>query len=81
MKSIIAWLKTSNHWKHVVGGAVIGAGANGWYCALYAGCGVAAAMELKDCLWGGEWGWTDLTLTVAGVVAGHLLRVAVLAVL
>lgn len=74
MKKVINWLKTSSRWKHVVGGIAIGAGANDWYCALYAGCGVAAALELKDRLWGGKWDWMDLGLTVGGAIVGHLIR-------
>lgn len=73
MKKILAWLKASNRWKHIVGGIIIGMGADGWYCALYAGVGVAAAMEFKDKLWGGRWDWVDLSLTVVGAVIGHLL--------
>jgi hypothetical protein len=73
MKKIWTWLKASNHWKHIVGGIIIGMGADDWYCALYAGVGVAAAMEFKDKLWGGKWDWVDLGLTVAGSVIGHLL--------
>lgn len=74
MKKVIIWLKTSNRWKYVLGGIAIGAGANDWYCAMYAGCGIAAALKLKDRLWGGKWDWIDLGLTVGGVVVGHLIR-------
>lgn len=62
MKKIIKWL-----------------GANSTYCAAYAGVGVAAAaaLELKDELWGGKWDWIDFGCTVAGVVVGRLIRWAV----
>lgn len=73
-RNVIAWLKTSNRWKHLVGGLIIGIGSDNWYCALYAGIGVASALELKDKLWGGEWDWIDLTLTAAGSIIGHLIR-------
>lgn len=52
-------------------------GANNTYCAAYAGVGVAAALELKDELWGGKWDWIDFGCTVAGVVVGRLIRWAV----
>lgn len=77
MKRIIEWLKSSNRWKHVAGGIVIGLGADDNYCAAYAGIGVAAALELKDKLWGGKWDWIDFGLTVVGVVAGRLIKIAI----
>lgn len=73
MKKVIDWLKASNRWKHLVGGVLIGLCSDNWYCALYAGTGVAAALELKDRLWGGKWDWIDLSLTVIGAVVGHLI--------
>ena len=75
MNKIIMWFKTSNRWKHLLGGLLIGMGANDIYCAAYAGIGVAAALELKDKLWGSKWDWIDFGLTVAGVIAGHLIRI------
>lgn len=76
MKKIIDWLKKSNRWKHLTGGLVIGFGADSNYCAAYAGCGVAAALELKDKLWAGKWDWIDFGVTMAGVVVGRLIRMA-----
>lgn len=77
MNKIITWLKTSNRWKHLVGGILIGLGADSNYCAAYAGIGVAAALELKDKLWGGKWDWIDFGLTVGGVVVGRSIRILV----
>ena len=37
MKKIITWLKSSNRGRHIVGGVLIGLGADDTYCALYAG--------------------------------------------
>ena len=74
MKRIIEWFSASNRWKHLVGGVLIGIGSDNWYCALYAGTGVAAALELKDRMWGGQWDWIDLSLTVTGAVIGRLTR-------
>lgn len=73
MRKIINWFKQSNRWKHLIGGIVIGVGANSVYCAAYAGIGVASALELKDKLWGGKWDWIDWSLTVAGVVIGQTI--------
>lgn len=77
MNKILRWLQASNRYKHLAGGVLIGLGADDWYCALYTGLGVAAALELKDKLWGGKWDWYDLLLTAAGAVAGHLIRWAI----
>lgn len=74
MKKIIDWFLESDRWKHLLGGILIGLFANGWYCALYAGIGVAGAMELKDYLWGGKPDWVDFLLTVAGVNIGFGVR-------
>lgn len=77
MNKVITWLKTSNRWKHLVGSILIGLGADSNYCAAYAGIGVAAALELKDKLWGGKWDWIDFGLTVGGVVVGRSIRILV----
>ena len=71
-QKVIKWLKASNRWKHLVGGLLIGLGADSWFCACYTGVGVGAALELKDTQWGGSWDWIDLGLTVGGAVVGHL---------
>lgn len=73
MKKILEWFKTSNRWKHLVGGVAIGLGANSSYCALYAGLLTASALEFKDKSWGGKWDWMDFGLTVAGVIIGRLI--------
>ena len=39
---------------------------------------VAAALELKDHLYGGKWDWMDIAITMAGVGVGHLIRRTVL---
>lgn len=76
MKKIFKWLQESNRYIHLIGGTVIGLGADDWYCALYAGLGVASALELKDKMWGGKWDWIDWSVTAAGVVVGSLIRIA-----
>lgn len=70
----IEWLKTSNRWKHLLGGTLVGLGANDLYCACYAGIGIGAALEFKDATWGGQWDWIDLALTVGGTGLGYLTR-------
>lgn len=57
MKNVIRWLKDSNRYQHLMGGMLIGAGANNLYCAAYAGIGIATELELKDKMWGGKAGW------------------------
>lgn len=52
MSKIVDLLKTSSRWKHLLGGILIGAGSDNWYCAGYAGILVASTLELKDKLWG-----------------------------
>lgn len=76
MKKIFKWLQASNRYIHLIGGVAIGLGADDWYCALYAGLGVASALELKDKMWGGKWDWIDWSVTAVGVVAGGLIRIA-----
>lgn len=81
MKKIIDWLFASNRIKHLVGGVFIGAGADSWYCAEYAGIGIAGALELKDVLWAKswkKWDWIDFTLTVVGANIGYGLRTLIL---
>ena len=74
MKKIFNWLKNSNRYKHLVGGILIGLGADDTYCAAYAGIGVAGALELKDKLHCGKWDWIDFSCTVAGVAIGRTIR-------
>lgn len=75
MKNIIDWLKSSHRLQHFGLGVVYGLFANGWYCALYGGIGVAGALEFKDYKWGGKPDWIDFLLTLAGVMAGYGIKV------
>lgn len=74
MKKVLSWLKSSNRWKHLLGGFLIGVGANDFYCACYAGAAAAGALELKDKLYGGVWDWIDFALAVGGAVVGQAMR-------
>ena len=78
MKRLKEWLSKSNRWKHLLGGILVGAMANDWDCAAYAGAGIGAAMEYKDWAWGGKCDWIDFGLTLLGVVLGQLVRRALL---
>lgn len=77
MKKLIEWLKSSNRWKHLLGGVIIGLGANDFYCAAYAGVAVAGALELKDKLHGCYWDWIDFGLTVGGAMIGGGIRLLI----
>ncbi len=68
------WLTDSNRWKHLVYAIVIGLLANSWYCAEYAGVGVASALEYKDMLYGNKWDCIDWLCTVAGATIGYLVK-------
>ncbi len=74
---ILDWLKSSNRWKHIVGGAVIGAFSGSDYCALYASALSAASLEYKDKVYGGKWDWVDFGLTIAGAIIGRIIRVLI----
>ena len=70
---ILDWLKSSNRWKHLVGGALIGAFSGSDYCALYASTLSASCLEYKDKAHSGKWDWIDFSCTVAGAVIGRLI--------
>ena len=71
LKKIKTWLSTSNRYKHLIGGILIGLFAFSWYCAIYTGCGIAGAMEMKDKMWGGKFDWVDFICTVVGAIIGR----------
>ena len=77
MKKVIKWIKESYRYKHLMGGMLIGAGANNLYCAAYAGIGVATALELKDRMWGGKADIIDWGLTVGGIAIGFGVRMII----
>lgn len=74
VKGVIQWFGQSHRWQHAAGGVLIGLGAIGWYCAAYAGIGIASALEYKDKAWGGKWDWIDWILTIFGVAIGYLIN-------
>lgn len=81
MSKIIDWFKTSNRWKHLVGGIVLGGLSGNTYCAIYVGMTVATVLEVKDKLWGGKWDWIDWVLTVVGTTIGFLLRLLLISLI
>lgn len=66
------WFGESNRWKHLLGGFIIGLFADGWYCAIYTGFCVGAALELKDKLYGNEFDYVDCLITLVGSAVGQL---------
>ncbi|MCM1068254.1 MAG: hypothetical protein NC418_11845 [Muribaculaceae bacterium] len=66
MNKLLAWLRESNRWKHLVGGFAVGVLAAGAYSALYAATVAASCLEFKDRAHGCRWDWIDWALTVAG---------------
>lgn len=77
MKKVIEWLKSSSRWKHLVGGVLIGLGADDFYCAMYAGAAAGGALELKDKLHGCYWDWIDFGLTLLGAAVGGGIRLII----
>ena len=78
MRKILDWLLSSNRWKHLAGGYVVGLGADDTYCAVYTGIGVAGALEFKDWQWGGKPDWIDFAMTCIGVAFGFMTRKLIL---
>ena len=69
MSSLLTKLCRSHRLHHLLGGFVVGL-ALGFPAAYTA----AAALEFKDWQWGGEPSVVDFILTVAGGVAGAIVR-------
>ena len=70
---LINWFKQSNRWKHLLYGFLVSIIAG---FAFTIGC--AAGMEFKDKQAGGKWDWIDFGLTVAGGLAGLVLRLTII---
>lgn len=66
MKKILEFLKESNHWKHLLGGFIVGMGAASPYAAAYSAIVAASCLELKDYLYGNKFDFIDWALTFAG---------------
>lgn len=68
MNKILAFLKESNRYKHLLGGFLVALGAFSPYAAIYVALVAASCLELKGKLQGGYWDWVDWSLTVLGGV-------------
>lgn len=83
MKKIINFLKESNRWLHLIGGALIalavaflslmilvafGAIIAIPLIAIQAVVFVATALEVKDVQGGGRFDWTDIAVTIIGAI-------------
>lgn len=66
MDKIILFLKTSNRYKHLIGGFLVGIFALDAWTALYAAIVAASCLELKDVLHGCRWDWIDWIITAIG---------------
>ena len=66
MNKIIAFLKQSNRYKHLIGGLLVGFAALNPWTALYSSVIAASCLELKDKLKGCRWDWIDWLMTVGG---------------
>lgn len=66
MNKIIAFLKESNRYKHLIGGMLVGLAALAPWAAVYSSVVAASCLELKDRLHGGRWDWIDWLMTVSG---------------
>ncbi len=77
IKKVVDFLRASNHWKHLVGGILIGLCAFGAWNAFYAALIAASCLELKDKLWGGDWDWKDWIMTVAGSILSAILWLSI----
>ena len=75
MYNVIIWLKTSNRWKYLVGGLIIGLASDRTYGAAGAGLGIASAIEFIDNYLRGKWDWIDWGLTLAGTFVGRLISI------
>ena len=73
MNKLIVWLRTSNRWKHLLGGLVVGCITGGAWSALVAVLASASCLEYKDKVHGCTWDWTDWSLTVAGGAAAAII--------
>lgn len=71
---MIDWLRESNHWKHLLGGLVLGMLADGWYCALLCGASVGGSLELKDRQWGGSPDWVDFLITLVSCILSYSIK-------
>ena len=83
MKKIINFLKESNRWLHLIGGALAALGVAFLSLMILVTFGatiaipliailavslIAVALEIKDVQGGGKFDWTDLSVTIIGAI-------------
>jgi hypothetical protein len=71
---LLTWLKTSNRYKHIIGGFIIGLFGNSIYCSLYATTIAAFSLEYKDKASGNVWDWIDLICTIFGGILSTIIK-------
>lgn len=69
---ILNWLKSSNRYKHLIGGFIIGLLAFSDYNAVYASSIGGFCLELKDKLRGSYFDVIDFSLVIIGAILGRL---------
>lgn len=69
---VLNWLKTSNRYKHLIGGFLIGLFSFSDYNAIYASSIASFSLELKDKLNGSYFDIIDLSITILGGIVGRL---------
>ena len=72
------FIMTSNHYKHAIGGLIVGLLGLGIYGALYASIVAASCLEFKDKLWGAKWDWVDWGFTVFGGIIAACIYALIL---
>lgn len=77
MKKIWTWFKTSNRYKHLIGGVLVGFAPLNWWAGIYAAVVCSLAMEYKDKAHGGNFDWIDAAMTILGGGIGALLTLLV----
>ena len=66
MAKFVEFLKSSNRYKHLIGGFLVGLLSLGAWNAIYSVVVAATCLELKDHLKGGWFDWTDWVFTFVG---------------
>lgn len=72
MKKIIQFLKKSKHYKHLIGGFMVGLLAWSPWAALYSAVVAATCLEIKDKMYSNFYDWTGWALSVGGGVFAAL---------
>lgn len=73
MKKIIEFLKKSNHYKHLIGGFMVGLLACSPWTALYSAVVAATCLEFKNKMYSNFYDWIDWSLSVGGGAVAALI--------